>query len=122
MEQITQARTNLRDLGFHPEVFRKEKGRRSKGVDITLAKDTLSHAFFGNYDVTVLLAGDGDYVPLVSEVKRLGKVVYSVFFKTSMNTELRLASDHTLYLDDLFIESWAKEADKTSVSSTAAQK
>lgn len=119
-EQVTQARTKLRDLGFHSEVFRKEKGRRSNGVDITLAKDLLSHAFFGNYDVAVLLAGDGDYVPLVNEVKRLGKVVYSVFFKSS--TELRLASDHTLYLDDFFIKSWANGADKTFVSSTAAEK
>ena len=105
--QKKQASMQLRDLGFHPELFLKEKGKRSKGVDLTLAKDLLSHAFFGNYDVAVLLAGDGDYVPLVKEVKRMGKVVYSIFFqKPSMSSDLRLVSDHTLYLDDMFLKSW----------------
>ena len=32
--------------------------------------------FEDHYDVAVLIAGDGDYVPLVEEVKSLGKVVY----------------------------------------------
>jgi len=40
----------------------------------------LSHAFLNNYDVATLIAGDADYVPLVEEVKRLGKVVYVLFF------------------------------------------
>ena len=114
----------LRDLGFHPELFWKEKGKRSKGVDLTLAKDLLSHAFWGNYDVAILLAGDGDYVPLVKEVKRMGKVVYSVFFqKPSMSPDLRLASDHTLYLDESFIQSWtSKEAAKPPTSAPEESK
>ena len=39
--------------------------------------------------VAVLVAGDGDYVPLITEVKRLGKVVYVVFFNDyGLSTEL----------------------------------
>ena len=34
--------------------------RRSKGVDIILTKDMLSHAFPGNFDAALLVAGDGD--------------------------------------------------------------
>ena len=44
---------------------------RAKGVDIALTKDLLSHAFLDNYDAVVLVAGDGDYVPVVEELKRL---------------------------------------------------
>jgi uncharacterized LabA/DUF88 family protein len=119
-EQIKQASIRLRDLDFHPELFWKEKGKRSKGVDLTLAKDLLSHAFFGNFDVAVLLAGDGDYVPLVKEVKRLGKVVYSVFFNSSMSPDLRLASDFTLYMDDFFLESWAPPGQMSSQQGLAS--
>ena len=40
---------------------------KAKGVDIALTTDMLSNAFLGNYDVAVLVAGDGDYVPLVEQ-------------------------------------------------------
>jgi uncharacterized LabA/DUF88 family protein len=97
-------------LGFTPEVFRKDKSsQKSKGVDITLTKDVLSHAFMNNYDVAVLIAGDGDYVPLVQEVKRLGKGVEVLLFAGNglgLNPELRLACDTFHRLDEFFIEQW----------------
>jgi uncharacterized LabA/DUF88 family protein len=66
-------------------VFKKDKqGRKTKGVDITLTRDMLSHAFRGNYDVARLIAGDGDYLPLIEEVKRLGKRVQVCFFDMSV--------------------------------------
>ena len=70
-------------------MLQKVKGRPSKGVDIALTCDMLSHASHDNYDVAVLIAGDGDYVPLVDEVKRLGKLVHLVFFQsTGLNPKL----------------------------------
>jgi uncharacterized LabA/DUF88 family protein len=115
-ERMDEVRKNLRDIGFHPEVFNKPQGRtKSKGVDITLAKDMLSHCFHGNYDVAVLFAGDGDYVPLVTEVKRMGKVVYLAFFEHSgLSPELHLASDHFLDIEKSFIESWKYHKASTS--------
>jgi hypothetical protein len=102
-----RARRELWDLGFVPQVFRKPKGQRSKGVDITLTKDMLSHAFLDNYDVVELVAGDGDYVPLVEEVKRLGKVVRVAFVDGPwVSPELRLASDAFLDPGDFFLERW----------------
>ncbi len=73
--------------------------------EIALTTDMLSHGYrTNNYDVAVLFAGDGDYVPLVEEVKRLGKVVYIMFFQGSgVNNELRLASDTFLYIDEFFL-------------------
>ncbi len=73
---VDSIRRKLWDIGFQPTVFKKPKNRvGSKGVDIALATDLLSNAYRNNYDAAVLVAGDGDYVPLVGEVKRLGKVV-----------------------------------------------
>jgi len=73
-EVITETRNALRHIGFEPHVFKKTRtDQKAKGVDIELTKDMLSHAFRQNYEAAVLVAGDGDYVPLVEEVKRLGK-------------------------------------------------
>jgi uncharacterized LabA/DUF88 family protein len=94
-QKLLATREALWNLGFHPEVFRKRRREETaKAVDIALAKDFLSHAFLDNYEVAVLVSGDGDYVPLIHEVKRLGKIVYIVFFVASgLNPELRLAAD-----------------------------
>jgi uncharacterized LabA/DUF88 family protein len=107
VEGINEA---LWNIGFAPMVFKKDRTRiRSKGVDIALTTDMLSHAFRDNYDVAVLYAGDGDYVPLVEEVKRLGKAVYVGFFGGSgLNDKLRLASDQFLFMDDAFLEGWRR--------------
>jgi uncharacterized LabA/DUF88 family protein len=73
---VRSIRKRLWSLGFEPHVFKKAKqSQKTKGVDIALTKDMLSHAFRGNYDAAVLVAGDGDYIPLLEEVKRLGKQV-----------------------------------------------
>lgn len=111
-ESLQAAREALRQLGFTPRVFKKlASQRQSKGVDIALAKDMLSHAFHQHYEVAVLIAGDADYVPLVEEAKRLGKLVYVWFFEQEgLNSELRLASDSFLDLTSLFLQCWAKES------------
>jgi uncharacterized LabA/DUF88 family protein len=100
----------LWDLGFKPRVFKKPKGSKSKGVDITLARDLLAHAFQCHLDVAVLVAGDADYVPLVEEVQRLGKVVFVAFFAASdgLNPRLREASDAFLSMDQFFQEQWLR--------------
>lgn len=106
--RITGVREALWQLGFQPEVFKKaSKTRNTKAVDITLAKDFLCNAFFNNYDVAVLFAGDGDYVPIVNEVKRMGKVVYVAFFyESGLSPALRLAADECFRLDEFFHECW----------------
>jgi uncharacterized LabA/DUF88 family protein len=103
-------RNKLWHIGFQPVIFKKPKNRSAtKGVDIALTTDLLSNAYRDNYDAAVLIAGDGDYVPLVEEVKRLGKVVHVAFFSAKghgLSPELRLASDVFWELDDLFVSSW----------------
>lgn len=107
-EKSDSIRKSLWDIGFTPYVFRKKKNTKSKGVDIALTTDLLSNAYRDNYDVAVLCAGDGDYVPLVEEVKRLGKVVYLLFFRGDpLNDKLMYASD-TFHegFGQIFVEAW----------------
>jgi uncharacterized LabA/DUF88 family protein len=105
---LTAVRESLWSLGFDPHVFKKDsQSKKTKGVDITLTKDMLSHAFLGNYDDAGLVAGDADYVPLVEEIKRLGKVVHVLFFKShGLSPELRRSADAFEDISDLFRASW----------------
>ena len=93
-EQGEYIASQLHSLGYEPKLFKKNRQReRSKGVDISLATDVLSHAFRDNFDIAVIVAGDGDYVPLVEEVKRCGKTVLLQFFACGLNPKLKLAAD-----------------------------
>lgn len=107
--KLETVREALWSLGFEPNVFKKPAGKSSKGVDITLTKDVLSHAYKDNYDVAMLITGDADYVPVVEEVKRTGKLVCVNFFADEgLSSELRLAADFVLDLTDLFVQEWRK--------------
>ena len=110
-EDMTAVRDDLWKLGFEPKVFHKpDKNVKSKGVDITLSTDMLSHASHGNYDTAMLVAGDGDYVPLVDEVKRIGRRVVIAFFSRGMSPELRRHSDLFFNLDDHLTGAWQVDA------------
>jgi len=106
--RLESAHDRLWDLGFHPVVFKKAKqDQKAKGVDIALAKDMLLHGIRDHYDAAVLMAGDGDYLPLVDEVKRMGKLVYVAFFDAPrLSPDLRRASDGFVDLTHLFREKW----------------
>jgi uncharacterized LabA/DUF88 family protein len=119
--KLVGVREALWRLGFQPEVFKRDGNtKRSKGVDIALAKDFLCNAFYNNYDVAVLFAGDGDYVPMVNEVKRMGKVVYvASFYESGLNPALRLAADEYFPLDEFFCEQW-REVTEGAAKETGA--
>ena len=110
--KIRSIREALWTIGFQPEVFKKpRKQYKTKGVDIALTTDLLGNAYRDNYDAAVLVAGDGDYVPLVEEVKRLGKVVHVAFFsegRHGLSPELRLASDRFWKLEYAFSGAWER--------------
>jgi hypothetical protein len=104
----------LRELiwgrGFHPAVFKRRKDQsKAKGVDIALAKDFLLHAARDHYAAAILVTGDGDYVPLVNEVKAMGKVVILAFFEhpdAGLSPELRIAADMFVDYLPLFRNDW----------------
>lgn len=105
-QNLESVKENLWKLGFAPQVFKKDAQKKAKGVDITLTKDMLAHAFRGDYEVAVLFAGDGDYVPLVEEVKRAGKLVHVFFFADGLNPSLKLAADWYKDLTESFVSTW----------------
>jgi len=105
---LNEVRNALWQLGFNPQVFKKNRqDEKAKGVDIALTKDMLGHAFLENYDTAVLIAGDGDYVPLIEEVKRLGKRVHVLFLADEgLNPALKLAADEFYGLTAAFLAGW----------------
>jgi len=109
-DKINSVRQKLRALQFDPQVFKKPSGRlKSKGVDVTLTKDMLAHAYQDHYDMAVLFAGDGDYVPLIEEVKRRGKNVVVCFFEgQGLAEEVRLNADYFFDLTKPFMDRWRK--------------
>jgi uncharacterized LabA/DUF88 family protein len=91
-EELTR---RLKDVGIEaPLVFKKEKTRKSKQVDISLATDMLTHAFRKNYDMAILVAGDEDYIPLVKAVMSEGRKVVLWFVDNGLDPKLVNAVDH----------------------------
>lgn len=107
---LNQTREALWQLGFTPEVFKKgNKQDKAKGVDIALTKDLLSNAFLGNFDVAVVISGDADFQPVISELKRLGKTVCLMAFTdggASISLDLKLSADYFFPLEPIFDREW----------------
>jgi uncharacterized LabA/DUF88 family protein len=110
--RVTNIRNQLRSMQFSkhmasllpntlsPCVFKKDQRSRSgKGVDIQLSVDMMSHVFRGNVDSILLLSGDGDYAPLLDEVKRAGILVYVSAFSDGFSSSLKDRADAVYELD-----------------------
>ncbi|MGH7487853.1 MAG: NYN domain-containing protein [bacterium] len=103
---VTNARLRIREAGFEPRVFPRRSGK-SKAVDLALATDVLTLAGEHQYDVAVIFAGDGDYVPVVEAVKRLGRHAVIGFFEgEGMSDDLKIAADDFVDLEPLMVARW----------------
>lgn len=112
-----QVQDELKSVGIEvPRVFHQSKRKGSKRVDITLATDMLSHAFRGNFDTAILVAGDEDYVPLVETVMSEGKRVALWFFEEGMSQALGTTVDYCFNISGWFLPS-AKDAEDEQRSS-----
>lgn len=76
-------------------------GERQKGVDVDMACNVMFHAAADNFDVAILVTGDGDFVPLVEFLKTMGKRVEVASFDCSLSKWLRRSADRTMILDDM---------------------
>ena len=104
-EQIKAARFHQGEGGvppyLTPKIFKKPKQQaQKKGVDIQLTVDVLTQVYNDNIDAVYLMSGDGDYIPLIEEVKRRGKQVYVAAFSEGRSKSLIYAADHFANLDD----------------------
>jgi uncharacterized protein (TIGR00288 family) len=83
-----------------PCIFKKaNRSLSGKGVDIQLSVDMMSHVYRDNVDSVLLLSGDGDYAPLLDEVRRAGVRVYVSAFSDGFNPVLKESADAVNELD-----------------------
>ncbi len=113
-EKIHQLERQIKLLSFNkhgnstlpnnitPCLFKKVRGTKAKGVDISICVDALSHGFKNHYDTAVILSGDGDYIKLIKEIQSMGKQCYIGSFSHGCNPELKILPDYYFSLDDLF--------------------
>ena len=95
--------------GFHVILCNMRKIRKSdgtyefavKGDDIHLATDMLSFAYENTYDTAILVSGDGDFVPVIKKVQKLGKNVENAYFSVSRSDFLRRVCNSSVLLDDI---------------------
>jgi hypothetical protein len=71
---------------------------RQKKVDVLLAVEMLDNAFRQNMAVAVLLTGDGDFVPVVEAVLRLGTWVEVCYDPLGASEELYSTADRAVPL------------------------
>src|SRR3989344_6239632 len=69
-----------------------------KEDDINMAVDLVENAYEDNFDIAVLVSGDGDFVPAVRSVKKRNKVIKNVYFKNSSSRNLKNFCDESLEL------------------------
>jgi uncharacterized LabA/DUF88 family protein len=102
---VNEIEKQLKGLGIEtPRVFKKNKDKGSKQVDITLATDMLLHATRKHYNVAVLVAGDEDYVPLVRAVQGEGARVCVWFTSDGLSPALKMVADDYVNLDKLLFK------------------
>ncbi len=72
----------------HYAPLRTSYGRRQeKGIDLLLALEAYEQAALRRFDVVVLIASDGDYVPLVRKLNSLGSRVMVVGWDFEFTTD-----------------------------------
>jgi len=82
-----------------PLRYKGKKRDREKGIDILCATDMLSQAYVNGYDSMILVSGDGDFAPVLDEIKKMGKRVENAFFKEIRSEALRQTCDVFISLD-----------------------
>lgn len=78
---------------------------KSKGVDIQLTVDILNHVHSDNVDTVLLFSGDGDFIPVMTEVQRCGKQFWVYAFSKGLNPEIEPIADKFICIDNLFFGS-----------------
>jgi len=64
-----------------------------KNVDTQICSDMVAHAALSEYDVAILASNDGDFTSAIESVRRLGKRVEVLYFKTYFSNSLKRTAD-----------------------------
>ena len=83
-----------------PYVFKKESNSmRSRLVDISITIDMLHYTSLQVLDAVYLLSGDGDFIPLITEVMRRGVRVHIMALSIGLNPKLSISGDEFECID-----------------------
>ena len=69
-----------------------------KEDDINMAVDMVERACGDNFDIAIVVSGDGDFVPAVKSVQRKNKTVENIYFRNSSSRNLKNHCDKSLEL------------------------
>ena len=72
---------------YLPIRYSETYGAQEKGIDVWLALEAYELAIYKHFDILVLIAGDGDYVPLVRKLHTLGTQVMLICWDFSYHNE-----------------------------------
>jgi uncharacterized LabA/DUF88 family protein/cold shock CspA family protein len=78
---------------YLPLRFSENNTWQEKGIDVWLALEAYELAIYKRFDVLVLVAGDGDYVPLVRKLNTLGTQVMLISWNYSYYNESGVISE-----------------------------
>jgi uncharacterized LabA/DUF88 family protein len=98
-----KGRVESRNVEFHYDLFPIELGKEMhiKGVDTSIVLDIYSKALLRSIDIVVLIAGDGDFVPVVKRVQEELRlpVIIAFFDGYGMNKDLKGESCYFIPLE-----------------------
>jgi uncharacterized LabA/DUF88 family protein len=90
---------------MNPHVFRKsKKSQKTASVDINIAIDVLRHCYQKDVGAVYIVAGDGDYIPLIKEAMRTGTRVFVGALSDGLNSALPIVPDSFDLLDRVFFQ------------------
>jgi uncharacterized LabA/DUF88 family protein len=76
----------------------RRRGLEQKAVDIQLAVDAMECAFLRRDGAIAVVAGDGDFEPLLDAIRRIGPYGIVVAFRDSLSQRLVKTADRVMYL------------------------
>lgn len=83
-----------------------------KGTDVNIAVNMISKAFTNAYDIAVLVSGDTDYVPVIKELHRLGKIVVLATLPHQNTSKYEKLYDQHIKITDELLQRCKKEERK----------
>lgn len=91
-----------------PEINQEKAKKKSKAVNSSISVDMLSVAYENQFDIVEIWTGGADHLPLISVVKRLGKVVICCCFgkKYGLSHELKVVHEHHCDISELMEQRW----------------
>lgn len=64
-------------VSYNEELFSTGNGRRKCDFDVEITRDALNNA--NNFEIFILISGDGDYAPLIDDLINKGKKAILIF-------------------------------------------